>query len=205
MLHGGYQPERSTLTRGWLGLIYRVARPLAGRGVAPDLLTGWGVVVSGFATGLAGLGGRWPLLAAPVVVLAAALDSVDGAVAVLTDRATGFGHVLDSVADRVSDVAYLVALWLLGAPGWLCVPGGGLMLLQEYTRARAAGAGMAEIGVVTVWERPTRVILTAGLLLGAGLLTARAADVASWGAAGWVGLGVVGLTQLVVVVRRRLT
>jgi len=53
-----------------------------------------------------------------------------------------------------------------------------------------------------VWERPTRVIVTAAFLLCAGLF---ADDVwASLGAAAWVGLGVVGLGQLLIVVRRRL-
>jgi CDP-diacylglycerol--glycerol-3-phosphate 3-phosphatidyltransferase len=110
--------------------------------------------------------------------------------------------VLDSVVDRVSDALYLVALWVVGAPGWLCVVGGALMGLQEYTRARAGNAGMSEIGVVTIWERPTRVIVTAMFLLGAGLYAASAQQWATAGAAAWATLGVVGLAQLVVVVRR---
>ena len=68
------------------------------------------------------------------------------------------------------------------------------MFLQEYVRARAGAAGLSEVGVVTVWERPTRVIVTAVFLLCAGLFLD-----ALWvtlGAAAWVGLGVVGLVQL---------
>jgi CDP-diacylglycerol--glycerol-3-phosphate 3-phosphatidyltransferase len=61
---------------------------------------------------------------------------------------------------------------------------------------------MSEVGVITVWERPTRVIVTAAFLLCAGLF---ADEVwAGLGAAAWVGLGMVGLGQLLVVVRRRL-
>jgi len=60
---------------------------------------------------------------------------------------------------------------------------------------------MTEVGVVTVWERPTRVIVTAAFLGAAGAL----GDLwALLGAAAWVGLGVVGLAQLLTVVRRRL-
>jgi hypothetical protein len=82
------------------------------------------------------------------------------------------------------------------------VAGGALMFLLEFVRARAGAAGMSEVGVITVWERPTRVIVTAAFLLCAGLF---ADEVwASLGAAAWVGLGVVGLGQLLVVVRRRL-
>ena len=203
-LHGGYDPRGSWLVRTWLGWSYLLARPLARLRVPPDAVTLLGVAVSAAVVGLAALGGRWALAAAGVVVASGLLDNLDGAVAVLTDRASRWGYVLDSVVDRVSDGLYLVALWALGAPAWLCVAGGALMGLQEYARARAGAAGMDEVGVVTVWERPTRVIVTAMFCLGAGIHLAAAAAWAGWGAAAWVGLGVVGLVQLLVVVRRRL-
>jgi len=86
----------------------------------------------------------------------------------------------------------------------VCVGAGALMGLQEYARARAGAAGMAEVGVITVWERPTRVVVTAMFLLGAGIYVGQGAAWATWGAWAWLGLGVVGLAQLLVVVRRRL-
>ena len=64
---------------------------------------------------------------------------------------------------------------------------------------------MSEVGVVTVWERPTRVVVTAMFLLGAGLYMGSSAQWATWGSWAWLGLGAVGLAQLLVVVRRRLT
>ena len=202
-LHG-LDPRTSPLVRGWLRLSYTAARPLAAARVAPDALTLAGLVVAVAVVPLAAAGGRWPLLAVPVVVLSGLVDSLDGAVAVMTGRTSRWGFVLDSVVDRVSDAAYVVALWALGAPGWLAVVAGGLTGLQEYARARAAAAGLDDVGVVTVSERPTRVIGTAMFCLGAGLYPSAAAG---WGTAG-VGLGalagLVGLTQLLVVVRRRL-
>lgn len=203
-LHGGYDPRGSGWARWWLGITYRCGLPLARRGVAPDVLTLWGAVAGLGVAALAAAGGRWPLLAAAVVVGSGLLDNLDGCVAVLTDRATRFGAVLDSVVDRVSDGLYLAALWALGAPGPLVVAAGSLMLLQEYARARATAGGMSDIGVVTVWERPTRVVVTAFTLGGAGLLPAYGYAAATVGAAAWAGLGGVGLTQLLVVVRRRL-
>lgn len=203
-LHGDYLPPRGSLTGRWLRLAYAAARPLAARGVRPGAVTLAGVLVS-LAVPLAAFpGGRWPLLAVGVVVLAGLLDNLDGAVAILTGRTTRWGFVLDSLADRVSDAAYLLPLWLLGAPGWVCAAGGFLMLLQEYARARAGNAGMGEIGVVTVWERPTRVILTAFLLLGCGLVTAWTEGIALGGAIAWTAFGLVGLTQLLVSVHRAL-
>ncbi len=150
-------------------------------------------------------GGRWPLAAAAVVVAAGLLDNLDGAVAILTGRTSRWGFVLDSLADRVSDTAYLLPLWFLGAPGPVCVAGGALMGLQEYARARAGNAGMGELGVVTVWERPTRVILTAGLMLGSGLLVGRTDLIVTAGAVAWIALGLIGVTQLLLVVHRKLT
>jgi phosphatidylglycerophosphate synthase len=201
-LHGGYDPRSNTLVRWWLSLTYDVARlPVRAR-VSPDAITFLAVLVSLAAAAVAWLDGRWLILAAGVVVLSGLLDNLDGAVAVLTGRSTRWGAVLDSAADRVSDLAYLAALWLAGATAEVCVVGGALMLLQEYVRARAGAAGMSEVGVVTVWERPTRVIVTAAFLLSAGLLGDDAW--AEIGAAVWVGLGAVGLVQLLVVVRRRL-
>ncbi len=203
-LHGGYEPAAGSLAGRWLSIAYAAARPLAARGVSPNALTAWGVLVSAAAAVVASPGGRWPLAAAGLVVVAGLLDNLDGAVAILTRHTSRWGFVLDSLADRLSDAAYLVSLWLLGAPGPVCVAGGGLMGLQEYARARAGNAGMGEVGVITVWERPTRVILTAGLLLGSGLLPGSADLIVTAGAAAWVGLGAIGLTQLLVVIRRAL-
>jgi phosphatidylglycerophosphate synthase len=203
-LHGGYDPSGSRLVSGYLGLMYAVARPFAAARVSPDVLTLAGLLVSGLVVLVAEQGGRWLVLAAVVTAISGAADNVDGAVAVLTDRATRFGYVLDSLVDRLSDALYLVALWLVGAPAALCVAGGALMLLQEYLRARAGNAGMGEIGVVTVWERPTRVAVTAMFLLAGGLFPAWSAEAATAGTAAWVGLGVVGFIQLLVVVRRLL-
>jgi len=203
-LHGGYEPAPGSLADRWLGLAYVLARPLAVRGVPPDVLTAWGVLVSAAVAVVAAPGGRWPLVAVGIVVLAGLLDNVDGAVAILSGRTSRWGFVLDSLADRLSDAAYVVALWLLGAPGPVCVAGGSLMMLQEYARARAGNAGMGEVGVVTVWERPTRVVLTAFALLACGLFPVQADVLAAVGAVAWVVLGAVGLSQLLLVVHRRL-
>ncbi len=203
-LHGGVDPAGNRLVGLWLRLTYRVARPLARSGASPDLVTGLGVVVAGSVVALCVLGGRWVLLAVVVTVLSGLLDNLDGAVAVLTDRVSAWGAVLDALADRVADGAYLLALVVLGAPGPLAVAAGALMVAQEYARARAGQAGLADVGVVTVAERPTRVIVTAAFLLGAGLHPPAADAWSTAGAAAWTTLGAVGCAQLLVVVRRRL-
>jgi phosphatidylglycerophosphate synthase len=201
-LHGGYDPRGNRLVRWWLSLSYAVARSFAVARVRPDLVTLLALLMAAGALGPAVAGGWWLLLAAALVVLSGLLDNVDGAVAVLTGRTTPWGAVLDAVTDRVADLLYLAALLLAGGPVVACALGGALMFLLEYLRARAATEGMTEVGVVTVWERPTRVIVTAAFLVAGGVVGDPWPALGAWA---WVGLGAVGLGQLVVVVRRRLT
>jgi phosphatidylglycerophosphate synthase len=204
VLHGGYDPRTAFWPRTWLTLTYRCARPLARLGVAPDVVTLAGGLVSAGVVGLAAIGGRWALPAVVVVVASGLVDNLDGAVAALTGRATALGYVLDSLVDRLSDGCYLLALWLLGAPAWLCLLGGVATMLQEYLRARSGNAGMGELGVVTVAERPTRVIITAFALCAAGTLPDHTAAAATLGAAAWLAVGTVGFGQLCIAVRRAL-
>jgi phosphatidylglycerophosphate synthase len=204
-LHGGYDPRSNGLVRGWLTLVYGCARPLAVLGVPPDVVTLFGLALAASVAGVASLGGRWVLLAVALVVASGLADNLDGGVAVLTSRTTAWGHVLDSVVDRCADLLYLLAFWLVGAPAAVCVAGGVVMMLLEYTRARAGAGGMSEVGVVTIAERPTRVIITAAFLLGSGLYVAAAADWATAGAWTWLAVSLVGLAQLLTVVRSRLT
>jgi len=159
-LHLGMDPRRSsTLARTWLRFGYLVGRLLAAIGVRPGAVTMAGVVVSAAVPVVALFRGAWLFAAAGLVFVAALADSADGAVAVITDRTSRLGSFYDSVADRLSEAAWLLSMWLLGAPGWLVTVCGALAWLHEYARARAAVAGMTGIGAITVAERPTRVIL----------------------------------------------
>lgn len=200
-LHGGARP--TGVVGGWLRVVHAVARPLARLRVPPDLVTLLGLVVACCAPWLAGQGRAGLVAAAVVVFLSGLVDSLDGAVAVMTGRVTRWGAVLDAVADRLSDAVFVAALWVAGAPPQACLAAVALTWLHEYLRARAQAAGMAGIGTLTVAERPTRVIV-----VGMFLLATAARPDEPWPAIGsWalVGLGLVGLGQLGVVVRRTLS
>jgi CDP-diacylglycerol--glycerol-3-phosphate 3-phosphatidyltransferase len=201
-LHGG--ASTGGLVGWWLGIAHTLARPVVRAGLGPWPVTAAGVLVAAAACWPASAGGRWPVLAAVLVGASGLLDNLDGAVAVMAGRTSRWGFVLDSACDRLADAGYCLALFLAGAPAELAVAGVALAWLQEYVRARAAVAGMPEVGVVTISERPTRVIVTAMFLLGAGLYPGAAALWAGAGAAAWTTIGVVGLAQLLVAVRRRL-
>ncbi|BEP15456.1 CDP-alcohol phosphatidyltransferase family protein [Acidothermaceae bacterium B102] len=201
-VHGGYDPRGTGLVGWWLSGVYVIARPLARAGVSPSVLTSFGVVVAGLVPCVTVVGPRWPLLAGLVVALSAGLDNLDGAVAMLTSRTSAWGFLVDSLVDRVSDAAYLVAFWLLGCAGWVCVVAGAGLVLLEYARARAGNAGMGAVEVVTVGERPTRVIIASSFLITAGIFPGHADEVAVVGALATAGVSVIGLVQLLIAARR---
>jgi phosphatidylglycerophosphate synthase len=193
--HGGAGTS-TPLVRGWLSLAYAVARPLVG--LPPVVATALGLLAAVAAIGPALAGGLWLLAAGVLVGLSGLLDSLDGALAIGTGRASRRGFVLDSAVDRLTEAAYATALWAAGAPGWLAVVFGALCWLPDYLRARAGQAGVAETGALTVWERPTRVILTGLTTVGAGVVSGLGvADlVVTAGTAAGALLGAVGVVQL---------
>jgi phosphatidylglycerophosphate synthase len=202
--HGGTDPADSRLVHGWLTLAYTLAVPVAR--LSPLVATALGLVVAGAAVGPAAAGGGWLVLSGVLVGLSGLLDSLDGALAIGTGRASRRGFVLDSVVDRLTEAAYAGALWVAGAPGWLAVGFGALCWLPDYLRARAGQAGVDETGALSVWERPTRVAMTGMTLAGAGVLAdvGAAGLVVTSGTAVGVLLGAVGLMQLGVSLRRML-
>lgn len=204
-LHGNVDPRGNTALRGWLVVAFAVARPLARRGVQPDLLTLWGLWFAGAALVAAAAGDRWLLLAGAAVVASGLGDTVDGAVAALTGRSSAFGYVLDSVVDRVDDAFYLAAVWIAGAPGWLAVATAAVCWLLEYLRARAAGVGAGPVGVVTVGERANRVIFCAAGLVSAGLFPSRDTLLVTASTGALAVLSLVGFAQLFVAIHRRLS
>lgn len=201
--HGGTPTDRP-LVRGWLTAAWTLARPLAG--LPPLAATVLGLLVAAAAVAPAAAGGPGLVAAGILVGLSGLLDSLDGALAIGTGRASRRGFVLDSVVDRLTEAAYAAALWVAGAPGWLAVAFGALCWLPDYLRARAGQAGVAETGALSVWERPTRVALTGMTLIGAGVVggVGAAALVVTAGAAVGTVLGTVGLVQLGLSLRRML-
>jgi phosphatidylglycerophosphate synthase len=208
-LHGGYDPRHATPpVRGWLRAAYRIARALARLRLRPSAVTFAGVLLAAAVPAAARWGPAGGLVAAALVLLGALADTADGALALVSGRESRLGRVYDSVADRLSEAAWLLGLYLLGAPGWLAAGCLAVTWLHEYVRARATVAGMSEIGAVTVGERPTRVLLALFGLACAGVGGLAAPDLAAGtvtvAAAVWAALGAIGLLQLAVAVRRAL-
>lgn len=146
-LHHGLRP--SPLVRRWLTLMWTLARPLAEARVPPAAITAAGLLLAVDAPLLAA---RLPLVALVLVLAAALCDGLDGAVALLQARTTRAGAVADTIADRIADTAFALVIWQAGAPLWLALVAAALSVGLELARRRP---------LITVAERPTRVICTA--------------------------------------------
>jgi len=205
VLHGGYDPRTGSVwLRGWLTMVHAIARPLARRGVQPDVITLSSTWLAALVLVLSVIGGRWWIAAGWTMVASGLFDTLDGCVAVLEDRTTRWGYVLDSAVDRVNDAIYLLAVVAVGCPVWLAVSLGFGFFFLEYLRARAGNAGGDEVGRVTMAERPTRVILLSPSIHFSGVFLSLSGVLSVVGPAVLLAMTVISIGQLAVVVRRQL-
>ena len=158
-------------------------------------------------------GGPATLIAAGLVAAAAVIGTVDATVAAKNGGLTKLGVVYDPVVDRLCELCWLVALWLLGAPAGLVVVCGVLTGLYEYIRARAMLVGMTGRGVATIGGRSARiVVMTTGLAFagfgdwatGMFSSTGFSVGMATITGVGWALLGLFGLGQLLIAVHETL-
>jgi phosphatidylglycerophosphate synthase len=195
VLHHDIDPRANRLVWSWLRFCWVLARPIARLRIHPIVLTVLGADLAIDAVWRWSGSGHWIAL---LLVLASALcDALDGAVAVLTDRASRAGARADKVADRISDLAFAGVIWRCGAPAGLAVAAGIGMLAVEGFREFRAGLLRARI---TVGERPTRVICT--VLACACAALSSATWPATVCAAVLIGLSLLAVVQLNVVLRR---
>ncbi len=146
-----------------------VARLIALTGAHPNHITIAAMVLNAGVAVIIGLG--YVQVGGVLVLVVALIDTLDGALARVTQKSTTFGAFLDSTLDRYSEGFILLGLLVhlsasgdrLGAALCFVVLLGSLMV--SYTRARAEGLGMkCEVGVA---PRPERVaILSIGMIVG---------------------------------------
>ena len=171
-----------------------IARVFVKLGFSPSGLTVIGVLVACVAAALIA---RGMLAAGGVVVLVAGVfDLFDGAVARMTNRATKFGALFDSVMDRVSEAVVLLGLlWFYLEDGeqlgavlvYVSIVGSTMV---SYVRARAEGLGIECKG--GLMQRPERVAS-----LGVGIIVGQ-----WWEPAVLVVLGVIAVLTVVTTVQR---
>jgi phosphatidylglycerophosphate synthase len=148
-LHG--DANISGIVKGWLSISYVVVKPLSKARVTPNILT-----IFGLFFGVLLYANAETFWAPALLVLSLICDGIDGSLAIVTNKSTKWGAILDSTVDRLTEIFWVLALYKIGADLKLLI----IVLLaasvQEYIRARAAGLGVSEVGIVTFAERPVR-------------------------------------------------
>ena len=147
------------------------------------------------------------LLAALMVVVAALADTVDGALAILTDHTTRLGYVYDSVVDRLGEVIWLVAFWLIGVPAYAVVIAGHADLDARIRpvpgkrgrddrdrRRRRSASGPPGSSLAIVGLGLAGLVSLGNPDLGSG--------VATFAVAAWIVLSLIGFLQLFATVHR---
>ena len=139
------------IVKGWLSISYPLARVLCALRITPNALTVLGVVLAAAA-----LFFPTSVIALIFIALSLICDGVDGSVAIISGRASDFGSIFDSIADRITEALWFFAAYQWGIAPEICLTLFALSLTQEYARARMASLGFHELGVVTIAERPVR-------------------------------------------------
>ena len=173
-------------------LIDPVVRLFIRLGMTPNVLTVTGALISLVAAAMivvAGLRGGADvslLTWSGIVMLAGSLfDMLDGQVARLGDMRSTFGALLDSVTDRYSEIATLLAItyffFAVDAHLWALVAALALLgsVMVSYVRARAEGLALECKG--GLMQRPERVVVIVVSCIAAGLTGE--ASVLGWGMA----------------------
>jgi phosphatidylglycerophosphate synthase len=148
-LHG--DANISGIVKGWLSISYVIVKPLSKARVTPNILT-----ILGLFFGVLLYANAEIFWAPALLVLSLICDGIDGSLAIVTSKSTKWGAILDSTVDRLTEIFWVLALYKIGAALKILIVVLLAASVQEYIRARAAGLGVSEVGIVTFAERPVR-------------------------------------------------
>ncbi|NDE72106.1 MAG: CDP-alcohol phosphatidyltransferase family protein [Actinobacteria bacterium] len=194
-LHGGASIKG--IVKWWLSISFAISRRLLW--ISPSLITTSALI-------FAGLYLYW--ISTPIaivfLVLTLLVDGIDGTVALLSGKVSKNGAVLDAVIDRLVEAAWAYGLILIGAPWEIVMFAWLAAFVQEYMRARAAGLGQSEVGVVTICERPVRATLIFIGLVAVAVGISDQEVIAKVCASIWSAMQVIALVTLFLSMRSRL-
>ena len=207
--YDGYDLRHAgTVTQWWARMAYKCGVWVTSRGATAAALTVIVVVAAVFVPVAAAVGGRFALVSGVLVVVGVFADAVGRAASVLLGRAVHREAFYRSLAERLSEVCWLLAALLLGAAWVLVGVCLALMAAHEYVRARATVSGLRPAGAATIGDRTLRVTATLAFLAIAGVAGAANADLAAGTStlvlALWALLALFGFVQLMSIVRKAL-
>lgn len=200
----GYDPRHASAPkRRFLRAIHRITGAVR---VKPAVTLLVSVACSVSVPLLAWRGGPWPTVGALMLVLGLVADAMSNAGAVRSGRVSRLDSFYQALVERFAELCWFVAFLAMGArlvPVVLCASA---VWAHEYVRAKVGGAAMRRAGSATVGDRQVRVwFVLAALLL--STVVARfdegiAAGVVTMVLLCWTALALIGLAQLVTIVRK---
>jgi len=146
------------LRKTFKSLLTAIASWLDQLGISPDLLTVFGTLGHMFTAWI--ISQSYLVFGALSLLFFGVFDALDGSLARLQNREDNFGAFLDSVCDRISEVAVFFGIFLLfiargSFAGCLMVfLAGCVSMMVSYARARAESLGvLPSLGLMTRVER----------------------------------------------------
>lgn len=140
----------------------KIGKAFASTGLSPNFWTGVGIAVA-FASALVyGLNLEFALIIGGILLLVSGFfDIVDGQVARVTQKTSKKGALLDSIFDKIAEVAIFLGILIGGyAEPYLVFLAISLSLLVSYTRARAESLEIKLQGI-GIGERAERLLVIA--------------------------------------------
>ena len=150
--------------------LQKIGNGFASTGLSPNFWTCIGLVFA-FASAVAyGIEFEFALIIGGILLLISGFfDIVDGQVARVTHKTSKSGAFLDSIFDKIAEVAIFLGILIGGfAESYLIFLAITLSLLVSYTRARAESIGVKLQGV-GIGERAERLLVIAILGIVAGV------------------------------------
>ena len=142
--------------------LQKIGKTFAATGLSPNVFTGIGLALAFVASIIYGVGTEYSLILGGLALLASGFfDIVDGQVARYANKMSKSGGFLDSVFDKIAEVAIFFGI-LLGnyTEPYLVFIAITLSLLVSYARARADVAGITMQGI-GIGERAERLLVIA--------------------------------------------
>lgn len=185
-----------------------VGRVILSTRFQPGALVGVGLLAGLLVPLCALIGGPVILVILPLIGIGALAEASYVLLAARSTRLSRRVLVFEPLAARLSEAAWLVALWVLGAPGWAVTVTGALCWLYVITRSRARQVGLNDLGMITLGERAVREVVVALGFGAAGVIAvAGGGQYEDWiggavtvAVTAWMLLATLGLLQLVIVV-----
>ena len=143
-------------------ILEKIGKTFAATGLSPNTFTVIGLVFAFISSIIYGLGYEYSLLIAGLVLLVSGFfDIVDGQVARYANKMSKKGGFLDSIFDKIAEVAIFFGI-LVGnyTEPYLVFLAIALSLLVSYTRALADSAGI-KMQCIGIGERSERLLVIA--------------------------------------------